>query len=459
MAAVTADEWRPILMQRLDERSPRIRLLRQYQCGDAPPPEMGDNTREAWKRFQRKARTNMAELIVEALADRIVFNGVAVGDAGEDDDRARRIIRENRLEVVIPDVARDMFATSIAYMIVGRDPETGRPVVTGESPDFVYASTDPLRPWISRAVVKVWRDLDEKHDYAYVWANGERVKYSRPSFDQNPDGSQARLIGAVNAGSWARDGDPEAYVGDPPVVVFENHGGTGEFEPHIDLIDRINLGILQRMVTVSMQAFRQRALKGGLPEDQDGDDVDWAKVFEPAPGALWDLPEGVDIWESQDASAGITAMLNAVKDDIRDLAAVTRTPSALLMPDEANQSAEGAAFAREGLVFKARDRVARLRVGLSEVLRLAIQVEDSQFSEVVEAQFAPVDAVSQTEKYAAMVQAKAADVPWRTRMSAIGGFSADVIDQMEGELAQEALIGGLSEPGNTAPAGPTANNV
>ena len=47
-----------------------------------------------------------------------------------------------------------------------------------------------------------------------------------------------------------------------PVVRFPNRGGLAEFEKHQDLIDRIRFGILQRMVLVVMQVFRQRALKG-----------------------------------------------------------------------------------------------------------------------------------------------------------------------------------------------------
>jgi hypothetical protein len=43
------------------------------------------------------------------------------------------------------------------------------------------------------------------------------------------------------------------------------------------------------------------------------------------------------------------------------------------------------------------------------------------------------------ERYQSAVQAKAADVPWRTRMLEILGFPADKVDQMEVERAQEQL--------------------
>lgn len=440
----TATEWLPILLKRLDERAPRVDGLRAYTNGDAPLPEMGRNARESWQKFQRTARTNWGELIVEALAERCVFSGVSVGGASSDDDRARKIIRENRLVIAVGDLARDMFTTSIGYMIVGKDAFTGRPVVTAEQPEYVYAAVDPLMPWRARAAVKVWRDLDLGADFAYVWANGERVKFFRLSPNDKPLPRLAAL------GEWTQVDGSEPYTGVLPVFVFENHDSTGEFETHLDLINRINSDILQRLVTVSMQAFKQRALIGGLPQNDD-DDTDWSKVFEPAPGALWDVPEQITtIWESQDAAQGIMAMLTAEKDDIRDLAAVTRTPVATLLPDAANQSAEGAAFAREGLVFKAKDRIQRLTVGLNEVILAALRVEDASFDDAVEVSFAPPEHVSLTEKSAAAVQARAAGVPWRTVMTDFYGYPSDTVDLMEQQLATEALIGGLSGSGTSA---------
>lgn len=438
----TPEEWLPVLTKRLDDRRPRIDLLRSYTNGNAPLPEMGRNVRVAWERFQRKARTNFGDLIVEALAERLIPNGVRVGQATTDDDTARRIWRENRMDVAVADTIRDMLAVSVGYMVVGRDPFTGRPVVTSEQPEFMYAATDPLRPWVARAVVKVWRDLDESADFAYVWAGGKRQKFTRPMFE-TVRGKQKLITRA--AGSWtAVDEEPASYSGNPPVVVFENHSGVGEFEPHTDLIDRINLVILQRLVTIAMQAFRQRAIKGNLPETvQDASGtakkVDWAAVFSPAPGALWELPEGLEIWESQESSQSIQAMLNAVKDDIRDLSAVSRTPLPMVAPEGANQSAAGAEFSKEGLVMKAKDRIARIMPSLSEVMTIAMRVENPDFADTVTVGFMDPTWVSYSEKYAAAVQAKNVDIPFRWRAINILGFSADEVDLMEVEAAAQEL--------------------
>lgn len=440
----TPEEWLPVLTKRLDQRRPRLALLRSYTNGNAPLPEGGSHVRAAWEAFQKKARTNLGALVIDALAERLICNGVTVGQSQNDDDRARAIWRGNRMDVAVSDTIRDMLTVSIGYMVVGA--YEGKPVVTSELPEFMYAATDPLQPWVARAAVKVWRDVDVDKDFAYVWVNGLRRKFERDSY-QTPDAS-TRVIWASAEGGWKPvEGSDETYKGAPPVVVFENHDCMGEFEPHLDILDRINKDILDRLVTTAMQAFRQRYLEGGLPEkDENGNPIDYSAIFNPAPGALWELPEGVKLAETQESAQSIMAMLSATKDDIRDLAAVTRTPIAMLVPDGQNQSAAGSEFAKEGLVMKARDRIARVIPGLNEVMGFALRVDDAEFADAVNVGFADPTHVSFAEKYDAAVKAKSADVPWRTRMISILGFSADEVDSMQTELEEEQLALAVAAP-------------
>lgn len=438
---VTVDEWLPVLTKRLDDARPRIDLLRSYTNGDAPLPEGGQNIRAAWAAFQKKARTNLGELVVEAPAERIICNALTVSGSQGDNDEARRIWTENRMMVALGDTVRDMLTVGIGYMVVGA--EGGRPVITSEKPEFMYAATDPLRPWIARAGLKVWRDVDAGMDFAFVWANGEKQKFMRDMYQQRP---RKQLLTKAS-GSWEKDGDPEQYEGLPPIVVFENHDGTGEFEPHLDIIDRINKDTLDRLVTVAMQAFRQRYLEGGLPKtDESGAPIDYSAIFTPAPGALWDLPEGVTLKETQESAQSILAMLAAEKDDLRNLAAVTRTPLPMLVPEGQNQSAAGAEFSKEGLVMKSRDRIERVKPAAAEVMSRAMRIVNPDFDAVVEIGFADPTFVTFAEKHDANVKAKSGDVPWRTRMIDILGYSADVVDQMQVELEEERLAAQLAAP-------------
>lgn len=429
---MTPDEWLPTLAKRLDERYPRVSRLRSYANGEPPMPEMGANVRASWLAFQAKACTNYGGLAVESLANRMIPNGIRVGrsDDSEAVDAARRIWRDNRMDVAIADAIRDVLTVSIGYLVIGSD--AGAAVVTRERPEQFIAAPDPLKPWKARAAFKPWRDVDAGKDYAYVWAGGLRQKYVRPSRHET-----LGLL-STNAGEWSKLGEPETYLGDVPVVILERHDGKGLFEPHIPVIDRINLGKLQRLVVTAMQAYRQRAMKGGLPDkDADGNDIDYAKAFEPAPGALWDLPEGIEVWES--AQTDIRPLLEGEKADARDFAAVSRTPISVFIPEGANQSAEGAAAAKEGQVFQAKDEIARITVGIAVALVYALRVEGVELGgDTVEVLWEPPHLASQSEKWEAAQKAKGI-VSRKTIQRDILGMSVDQISQDETDLADEML--------------------
>jgi hypothetical protein len=436
--ASTPAEWLPILAERLDKRYPRIAWLRSYVGMNPPMPEMGENVRASWIAFQRKACTNYGGLAVESLANRMIPNGLRVGESDDNEivKQARRIWRDNRLDVLIADAIRDVLTCSIGYLVVGS--ANGEAVVSHDIPEQAIAAPDPLRPWKARAYLRVWRDPDDGFDYAYVLVPGIKQKFKRPSRR-----TDETLVTSAK-GAWQLDGPPEQYQGDPPVIILERHGGMGLFEPHIQVIDRINLGKLQRLVISAMQAFKQRALRvskdgrGGLPEkDAEGNDINWAEVFEPAPGALWELPEGIDVWESKQTD--IRPLLEGEKTDARDFAAVTRTPISVFIPEGENQSAEGAAYAREGQVFQAKDEISRLSPGLAVAMVYALRAEGVDLGQdTVEILWVPPHAVTPTEAFAAAKDATGI-VSRKTIQRDILGMSPDQIAQDEADLAAEQL--------------------
>ena len=446
--ATTPAEWLPILTKRLDAEQPRVNLLARYVNGDAPMPEMGANVRASWQKFQKESRTNWGYLIRESVAERIVPNGITVGGNNEHPVavRARTIWRNNRMDLVFKDAVRHMLDYRTGFLAVWS--RNGEAVITADSPMNMYAATDPLQPWRVRAAVKWWRDLDLEKDFTVVWVNGGWQLFER-SIYVDPQSRTARHYRASSE-TWTPVADYVHTGATPPVVVLPHPDDAGEFEPHLDVINRINRGILERLVTTAMQAYRQRALKakegtGGLPDkDEQGNDIDWAKVFEPAPGALWDLPPGVDIWESQQTD--IRPMLDGSMTDIRQLAAVCRTPVSVLIPDSANQAATGAEFAKEGLVFKARDRLIVARIAAAAVMLKALELENIQTDDTLEVLFEPPNAISMAEKYDAAVKAKAAGESWKSIQRNILGYSPEQIAQDALDRAEEQLAAAVFAP-------------
>lgn len=437
--ARTLEQWVTFLTRRMDRARPRIDLLRGYTNGNAPLPEMGPNLRKSWATFQKKAIANAGGLIVDTLVERIRPNGILVGDQPDSPlaQHARRIWRDNRMDVTFKDAARDALTVGIGYLLV-TIADDGAAIITREMPEQFYAEPDPLRPWKADAALKVWRSIPDGMDYMVVWVDGVRASYARKSWDENN-----RIINRVS-GKWELTG-VTPFDGPPPVVLLTNKDGMGEFEAHLGLLDRINTGILYRLVTTAMQTYRQRALRvpnadsPGLPEeDEQGNQIDYQEIFEPGPGALWELPPGVELWESQ--TTDITPMLTAVKDDWRELAGATKTPLSAMLPDSANQSASGAEQPMLQLISKAQDRIDRFKPALDVSMVRALRIEGADLGDAtVEVTLEKPATVSTPEKYAAAAQAKAAGESLETIQEVILGYSPQQIAQDKQRRAEEQI--------------------
>lgn len=435
--------WLDRLLKKLGDRQDHYDLLDVYYRGEnGIPAHAHKSVREAYRRLMSMSRTNFAELIVEPVRERMIPVGFRTGAEGDElgDKEAWRIWQANSLDADSSLVHRASLALGISHVIVGPvDPDIGAPVITPEDPREVVVETDPIRRRKVIAALKVYADETAGAQYAYLYLPGVVIRAAR---DLPTMGGELSMD--LTGFEWDRPADvlPANVV---PVVPFPNRdslggGSVGEFEPHLPIIDRINYTILNRLEIATLQAFRQRALKGNMPmTDEQGNDIDYDHLFESGPDALWMLPEGVDIWESGGVDLG--PIRSAIRDDIQDLAAVTRTPLFYLTPDAANGSAEGASLMREGLIFKTKDRIVQASESWEQVMSIAFRFSgdlDRAQRGDMEVLWAPPERLSLSER--ADAASKAQDLPWRTRMSDIWQFSPQQIDRMEAERAMDVLV-------------------
>jgi len=392
--------------------------------------------------FQEKSRTNLAKVITNAMSHRIKFTGVRTADDQDEtgDADAWRMVRRTKLQVVMADAIQTAFDLSESYVIVGFDPKAKLPVVTEESPFECVTINDPMTGE-ELAGLKVIHDEVNDEDLAYLYRPG-RV---RVAFRPNRSKNHSIRIYPQNW-DWKDEGKSIPQIGNRlPIVKISNKDGLGEFEPHLNTIDRIIHEILQRLVIATFQAFRQRAAIG-LPSvypkghPKAGEEINYEEIFTSDPGAFWQLPEGADMWES--SQADLTPILNAVKNDILELAAASETPMSMFTPDAVNQSAEGASLAREGLVFKCRDRIKRIDPKVTQILELCFlwmgETEKADL-DLLEVIWEDPDMPSMAERYDALVKSKGS-VPWRTQMREILNFAPSAIDRMESERAADQLL-------------------
>jgi hypothetical protein len=122
---------------------------------------------------------------------------------------------------------------------------------------------------------------------------------------------------------------------------------------------------------------------------------------------------------------------------------VTRTPLHLMMPAGDNQSAEGANLQREGLTFKAKDRIDRTSPQWTQVVGLMRLQEDPNTDRKalarMETIWASPELLSLAERADAASKAKD-DLPVRSRLRYIWQFAPDEVDQMMAERADELLL-------------------
>jgi len=419
--------WFKKLSRQQAERAGRLQKLKKRYDSDPPLPEGAEKAKEAYAAFQKLARTNYEELIARAVLDRqttVGFRTAADSDAGGD-AAAAALWSANRMAIQAPEILEHKLSMSAGYAIVAPPDQhsDGQAVITAEDPRNCITANDPVRPWLVRAGLKTYWDPDEERDFAYVYlpgVNGGPATVHKAS----KKGKSTSLIPgrplAPSAWTWD-DTVVKLPTSRPPIVHVPNRGGLAEFEKHIDLIDRIRHGILQRMVLVVMQAFRQRALKNmpsHYPDDwpvreMRGKPIDYSglnDVFVADPASMWLLPPMAELWESTPAE--LTGILSATKDDVRELSTVSQSPFYMFVPDGANQTAAGATLQREGINFKVEDHNTRDGIAFAQMMSLAFEMmggpENLQRARFGELQtlWRPVERYSLAEKADASSKAK-----------------------------------------------------
>jgi hypothetical protein len=463
------DWWVARLMPKLAAQAESAWRLDEVYRNEADLPLMCPQVRQAYQRLMSMARTNYAELIVEAVRERMNVVGFRTG-ANHDptgDDAAWALWQANALDADSDLVHRAKLTMGDAFVCVGRD-ETGV-VITPEDPREVVVEMDPIRRRRVRVAMKVFHDDIAGVDALYLYRPGEVRRATRPApMTALYDGNGPAL---ENGGGWQWE-SVEKLPGDVvPVVPFMNradlYGSTqGEFETHVGHLERINYVLLNRLEIATLQAFRQRALKGAPSEDEFGNPIDYDDIFAADPGAMWLLPETAELWES--GQVDLTALLSSNKDDVEQLAAVTRTPMHYFAPASANQSAEGASLARESLMFKVRDQLRQTGESWESTMAIAfLFAGDAARASRADMEIIWADPERHSLAEAADAATKALNgggLTWRAVMERIWQLSPQEIDRMEVERMNDAMLNRLFEdiavgdvtggaPAETPPAG------
>ncbi len=380
--------WLLELGRAMTARSKRLEEFRDYYEGNHPLPQGLQEDQamlKAFAEFQRKARTNLCEAVVQATVSRQLAIGVTNRE-GHEDRQAWTWWQQNKMDSRQKPLFRQAASSGIGYLMVGPHPkERTRPLITVEHPDEVIHSIDPATGDVE-AALKARVDFREGGGKAQLFI-GDKVHKFRTTGSRKV----SKLSWSQNA--WEEDGDPEDNpLGEPPVVPFERDPDLGkeptpDFWSARDVQDRINMSILNRMIIERYAANPQAWATGATVE----------KEYDPLTGL--EIPQnpyrrGADgVWVNENPEGRFghipaADMLNVIKAhqfDFQVSFMLTRTPAYLLPGgDLINVSTDTVMALENAHVAKVNDLNTAYGEAIERTLSLAAAVagvEERDFTE------------------------------------------------------------------------------
>lgn len=456
------DFWLLRLGRRMRKREGALDEWWRYYRGRPPLPELPKNAQQAFLDFQRKARTNVCQLISDASVHRLTALGVT-GPDGEPDSRASLWWQQNRLDSRQKLVWRVAMSQSVGYMLVGEHPtrteENGRPspLITAEHPRECIVEYDPEtgEPLVG---LKAYANDIDGYGYAVVFFDDTRFQY------RTRERCGRRLPWGPD--SWVPVGGDQGEphdLGMLQLVEFARMPDLGEdpepeFAGVMDIQDRLNLGVLNRMATSRNAGFPQKWIKGhkfAKKKDANGLVV-VEQPFVPGPSAVW-ASEGENAQFGQLAAADLSGFLKEHESDVRDMLILSHTPAYYYAGQLVNIAADTIGALDILHVAKVREHIAAFGEGLESVMALcAAQAGVPEDYTEAEVRWANPAHASLAVKADAATKLKSIGYPLDVVAEEMGETPAMVRRITAGAASQALLAASLLPAPGTAP---TAGNL
>ncbi|OZG68269.1 hypothetical protein [Bifidobacterium eulemuris] len=422
------------LARQLGRNIPRFAELKAFKDGremvdeSSVPQGVDPDAAPVYQKIRHFGSLNLARRISEAVTDHQQPNGFRrIGDEDSESEAVDGMYRRCRMATML---RRDTFPDAgdygCAYGYVGRgmggryirSVSPWECVMSDDGDSAVMYTFDAMNQRECMDLFRLSRD-DSGYPVKVYSRTAVREAESRSLLAESDDEGIDKILDDNKewdpGNDWEWEGDENndfdyaLRCGSLPIVQYSTPDGKGLFEPHLPTLKRIDRQLFDRLCITMMQAFRQRALKGELPqayaEDDPlvlsgqvnaGDPIDYSNAFRMAPAAMWNLPEGVDVWESQVTET--TSLQANIVGDIKQLAATSGIPLDVLSPD-VQGSAAGADLKREGLKFKVENLNMLAADAITLMLRMAMVLDgDASAADAdFEMMWKPVDTTSQLE--------------------------------------------------------------
>ncbi|MGW4127965.1 phage portal protein [Amycolatopsis japonica] len=369
--------WMLRLGRQIRDRNENIERWHGYYTGEGQAlPEGPKGAIRAYQEFQKKARTNLCALPVEADVHRLRLIGI-LGEDGKALAEPWKWWQKNKLDSKQHLVHRTSLSLSASYVSVGRHPkDSRRPLITPEHPKQVIVENDPATGE-PVAAFKAWYDSIDRVGKATV-ATDEFVVH----FQTDPRSPVARLPWGAN--NWTVVDEKVNEFGRPPVAEFPCQPDLEDqprpvFARIMDIQDRINMGVLNRMTAERYSAFRQKYGTGMTFKKETDPETGLEVVvnpYLPDPGALW-TQGNKDAKFGEFSQTDLMGYLKTFETDVRTLFVMTSTPAYYMPGDLINVSTDTITALDTNHVAKVGEEQDLFGESWELVFSLAGQVADS----------------------------------------------------------------------------------
>lgn len=371
---VVNDVLKPIWLDEMPKLD-RIDNWARWDHASPHSPNPAATTRE-YRELIDRAQSPWGDLIVSSIAQTLYVEGYRRPDA-RDDVGAWRVWQANGMDGHQVALHRAAITYGKAYLTVlpGQANDEAMPTMRGVSP---------------RQMVAVYDDpLDEWPKYAMrVAVSGDRSELRIALFD---DAAVYRLTAATPEtglmGELKMSADPvEHGAGCCPVIRFAHRfdlegRSTGEIEPIIPLLGRIDQTTFDRLVVQRFAAFVVRWITGMSADESaqaNGMTVDQV-VAKMKIGDFLMSPD-VDTKFGSLPASPLDGFIASKDADVRELASITQSPVHEVLGQMANLSADALAAARASQTAKSDEIKHVFGEAHEQALRLASHIAGDEES-------------------------------------------------------------------------------
>lgn len=395
--------WLDRLGAALDDRQKSVKESRDWRNGDHPIPPPPPNTlaaydaeaRAAFDRMSRLSVTNFLGSVVEVKARKLRVEGFRFSEGDNTaDTEPWRIWHDNDLEADCDLLVDAALETGQAFGLVWINEQTDRAEITLEDPSQAIVAYAPGTRRRRAAGLKRWID-DSGYQFATLYLPDEIYKFrstrvhdtSASEYEPSP----STLILPSGMSAWQpRRVEGEAWplvnvLGRVPLVEVTANGplmrptfggGQPEFAGQIVDQKRINQTVLDMLITMEHQAFRQRWVIGWKPPiDKKTGEVDRQATLRAGAAALMIFGDD-NAKVGEFSQADFRPFMDAVERDVKKIASTSGTPPyAFLLGDMINVAADSLARIEGQLTDMILGHQRQFGGDIKEIMHLALAVE------------------------------------------------------------------------------------